>query len=97
MTFLVVPWIKWGKYLAAHQELYRCRSRAVLTSVGAVAVVALIAGWVPVPDRDRAAALVEPLRLERLYAGADGFVTSAAPSGGAVTANTALVLSETAP
>jgi len=34
VTFLVVPWVKWGKYLSANAELYRCRSRAVLTSVG---------------------------------------------------------------
>ena len=94
VTFLVVPWIKWGKFLAADQELYRCRSRAVLTSVAAVAVVAVLAGAVPVPDRDRAAALVEPLRLERLYAGAEGFVSTAAASGGTVSANTPLVVAE---
>ncbi len=94
VTFLVVPWVKWGKYLTAHQELYRCRSRAALTSVGAVLAVAFLVGVVPVPDRDRAPALVEPASLERLYAGAEGFVTRAATSGEAVEAGTALVLSE---
>ena len=94
VTFLVVPWVKWGKYLSANAELYRCRSRAVLTSVGAVALVAILAGGVPVPDRDRAAALVEPAHLERLYTGSEGFVTGVATTGSAVTPGTALVTAE---
>ena len=81
VTFLVVPWIKWGKFLMADPELYRCRSRAIATSVAAVAGVAFFAGAVPLPDRDRASALVEPQRLEPLFAGVDGFVTAAAASG----------------
>ncbi|MEE9403356.1 MAG: hypothetical protein V3V20_00555 [Algisphaera sp.] len=93
-TFLVVPWVKWGKFLAADAELYRCRTRALLTSVGAVVGVALLAGMVPVPDRDRAPALVEPMHLERVFAGANGFVQDVAVSGVTSHEDTVLVHSE---
>ena len=94
VTFLVVPWIKWGKFLVADPELFRCRSRAVSTSLAAVVGVALLVGLVPLPDRNRAPALVEPLNLERVFSGVDGFVETAVASGEWVDADLPLVTAD---
>lgn len=92
ITFLVVPWGKWAKYLASHAELSRTRARAVLVSAATVLGLAAILGGVPVPDRDRAAALMEPVGLERVFAQADGFVTQVLPSGSTVAPNDATIV-----
>ncbi|MEM1107138.1 MAG: hypothetical protein AAGH99_00420 [Planctomycetota bacterium] len=81
VTFLLVPWGKWFKYLASNPELTRTRGRAVYASLAFVLLVAGLVGAVPVPDRDRAAAMVEPATMERVFAGADGFIKAALPTG----------------
>ncbi|MBB6431671.1 hypothetical protein [Algisphaera agarilytica] len=85
VTFLLVPWGKWIKYLANSPELTRTRGRAIYASLATVLLIAVLVGGVPVPDRGRASALVEPVTLERIYAGADGFIHTAMPTGEAVT------------
>ncbi len=81
VTFLFVPWGKWLNYLTTSPELTRTRGRAIVASLAFVLLVAVGLGAVPVPDRGRASALVEPARLERLFAGSDGFIITAMPSG----------------
>lgn len=85
VTFLLVPWGKWFKYLASSPELTRTRGRAIYASLAFVLLVAVVVGGVPVPDRGRASALVEPATMERIFAGADGFILTAMDSGQAVT------------
>lgn len=92
VTFLVVPWGKWFKYLVSSPELQRTRGRAVGISFAAVALAAFFVGGVPVPDRDRAAAIVEPDGLQRVYAGGDGFVVEVAATGSEVWAGGTAVL-----
>ncbi|MEM9418495.1 MAG: hypothetical protein AAGA25_05485 [Planctomycetota bacterium] len=81
VTFLLVPWGKWIKYLASSPELTRTRGRAIYASLATVLLIAVLVGGVPVPDRGRASALVEPSTMERVYAGADGFIQNAMPTG----------------
>lgn len=81
VTFLFVPWGKWFKYLTTSPELTRTRGRAIYASLAFVLLLVVGFGAVPVPDRGRASALVEPATLERVYAGADGFITRVSPSG----------------
>jgi len=81
VTFLFVPWGKWFKYLTTHAELTRTRGRAIYASLAFVLLMVVGLGAVPVPDRGRASALVEPVTLERVFAGADGFIVDAKASG----------------
>ena len=81
MTMMLVPWVKWLKYLAAHAELSRTRGRAVFASAAAVLGLAALLGGVPVPDRDRSAAVIEPTHMQRVFAQTDSFVTDVLHSG----------------
>lgn len=87
VTFLLVPWGKWFKYLASSPELTRTRGRAIYASLAFVLLVAAILGAVDVPDRHRAAAWVEPATTRRVFAGADGFVRDVMPTGQTWTAD----------
>ena len=49
VTFLLVPWGKWAKYLASHAELSRTRARSVLASAAFVLGVAALLGGFPCP------------------------------------------------
>ncbi|MEM1099857.1 MAG: HlyD family efflux transporter periplasmic adaptor subunit, partial [Planctomycetota bacterium] len=93
VTFLLVPWGKWVKYLTSNPELTRTRGRAVYASLAFVLLVAVLVGAVPVPDRQRASALVEPATLERVFAGADGFIEQALATGQTVEPATASEIS----
>lgn len=81
VTFLFVPWGKWMKYLAASPELSRTRGRAIGTSLATVVLIAVGLGAVPMPDRGRASAWIEPATSHRVFAGADGFVLDALTTG----------------
>ena len=81
VTWVLVPIGKFVNYLATSGELARVRGRAILTTVLTLALIVGGIGVVPAPDRFRLEGVVEPARLQVVYAGADGFVTGALPSG----------------
>lgn len=81
VTFLLVPWGKWFKFLASSPELTRTRGRAIYASMALVILIAVGLGTVDVPDRQRASAWVEPATSQRVFAGADGFVQQVTPTG----------------
>ncbi len=79
--FVFVPLGKFVRYLVTNPELERTRARAVLVTVGTIALILLpLASW-PVPDRGRADGVVEPRGYADVYAGADGFIEHVLPSG----------------
>jgi putative peptide zinc metalloprotease protein len=82
----VVPVGKFFHYLMTHGELERSRHRAVAVTASILGVGLLFIGLVPMPDRDRADGVIEPLRLAAIHMGADGFVKETLPSGSRVSA-----------
>ncbi len=91
-AWVLVPLGKFLHYLATSPELTRVRPRAVLTT--AVVFAALIAGvgFVPVDDHYRLEGVIEPVDMEFVHAGTDGFVTDVLPTNQPVEANAALPL-----
>lgn len=61
--FAVVPVFKLLKYLASSPELARHRSRAWITTLGVLALIAGSVGWINAPEGVRAQAVVEPERI----------------------------------
>jgi putative peptide zinc metalloprotease protein len=61
------------------------RSRAIGSTLAALAILVIAIGLVPLPDRCRVEGLVEPADLAVVHAAADGFVREYLPSGQAVT------------
>ncbi len=78
--WIVVPAVKFVRYLATSGELERVRLRAVLSTVVAVALLAGGLGVVPAPERHRVEGIVEPVEFEVVHMGADGFVAEYLPS-----------------
>ncbi len=82
--WLVVPVLKFVRYLATNSELDRVRQRAVTVSIAFALMVITAIGIIPMPDRDRAQGVVEPVKLALIHTEADGFVGEAVESGDAV-------------
>jgi len=74
-AWFLIPTGKWIHWLATSPHLADHRTRAVLTSIAAVALVAGLVGLVPVPDNRRADAVVESAAQSGVFAGAAGFIT----------------------
>ncbi len=81
VTWLGVPLGKWVKYLATSPELSRVRRRAVTSSVGTVGAIIVLVMGLPLPDRGRAEAVVEPVRFVQVHAGEAGFIEDIAADG----------------
>lgn len=82
--WLVVPLGKFAKYLATGPELARTRKRAVVSTVGGLAVSVGLLGLVRLPDHYRIEGVVEPRQLAFVHTESDGFVTGFLPSQSAV-------------
>lgn len=73
-VWFVMPMGKWTHWLATSPQIADKRGRAVLTSVAAVALAGLLVGAVPMPDYQRASAVIESEQFTGVFAGADGFI-----------------------
>jgi putative peptide zinc metalloprotease protein len=80
ITWVCVPIGKFLHYLVTNQELTRVRTRAILSTSLFAAILIAGVGIIPLPDRARAQGVVEPLDMQELFAGNDGFVDYLNPS-----------------
>lgn len=85
VAWVFIPLGKFARYLATNGELVRVRPRAVWSTLITLGLIFTAVGRIPVPDRARLEGVVEPVALEIIHAGADGFVESYMPSGRSVT------------
>lgn len=83
-AWVVAPAGKLVHYLLAGAELERNRGRAVASTAAVVAVLAAALGAIPAPDNWTVEGTVQPVRLDHVYAAADGFVEAVLASGTAV-------------
>lgn len=81
VVWLAMPMGRVLRYLLADSELDRTRGRALVATVGTLAVVLLPAATIPLPDYARAEGIAEPHAYEVIAARVDGFIESAAPTG----------------
>lgn len=88
---VLVPLGKLAGYLASDSALARTRSRAALTTLAAAALGLGFVALVPVPDRVRLTAVIEPGRDTIVHAPEDGFILSLPQPGAAITDRTPLV------
>jgi len=83
--WVIVPLVRFVRYLFTSEELARVRPRAVGSTLFAAIVLVGIVGLVPMPDRSRIEGIVEPRRLVGVYAEVDGFLKDHLRSGATVT------------
>jgi len=83
--WVIVPIGKWVHYLLVNPELMRVRARAQGVTVVFVVVLIGSLGLIPMPYHARGEGVVEPIRIELVYAGADGFIADVLPSATRVT------------
>ncbi|MEO0963763.1 MAG: HlyD family efflux transporter periplasmic adaptor subunit [Planctomycetota bacterium] len=81
ITYFLLPIGKLAHYLASHAELARCRTRAVLATLGMTAAVLVPSGLIPWSHHGRAAGVVEARYHTTISLGEPGFIEIAAPSG----------------
>ena len=82
VTWVVAPLVKFFHYLLTHEELLRVRSRAIGATAAFFAVLFVLIGMIPFPDRDRAEGVVEPVKMQYIHVEADsGFVQEVLPTG----------------
>lgn len=63
-------------YLAANPKIADGRPRVIATSLGLAALIAIIVGVIPMPDRRYGDGVVESPARRGIFAGVDGFVTA---------------------
>ncbi|MFI4881724.1 MAG: HlyD family efflux transporter periplasmic adaptor subunit [Phycisphaerales bacterium JB064] len=73
-VWFIIPLGKWTHWLATSPQLAEKRGRAVLASIGGIALAGVLLGGVPMPDHRRATAVVESEQFTGVYAGSDGFI-----------------------
>jgi len=78
--WLLVPLSRFIRYLATGPELTRNRRRAVLSTIGGLAMSLTLVGLIHMPHHCRVEGVVEPSRFAVIYAETDGFVTRVMPS-----------------
>ncbi|MGN6366696.1 MAG: hypothetical protein ACTHN5_00265 [Phycisphaerae bacterium] len=76
ITWVLVPIGQFVHYLITNPELARVRSRAIGTTVAFAALVVWFVGYLRIPDHAHAQGVAEPLRMQELFAGGEGFVTA---------------------
>lgn len=82
--WVIVPVFKWVHYLLVNPELMRVRARAQLVTVAFLTLLIGSLGLIPAPYHGRGEGVVEPGRIEIVFAGADGFIDSVLPSASLV-------------
>ena len=85
VAWVLVPIGKFLHYLVSSGELLRVRARAVGSTATVAALVLAGVGLIRAPDRFYAKGVVEPVGMQIVHAGADGFIEEFLPSGRAVT------------
>jgi len=84
ITWILIPFGKFIRYLATNGELARTRTLAVGTTLGALLLLIICTGVFRVPDYCRIEGIVEPVDLAIVHAESDGFVTDFLISGQSV-------------
>jgi putative peptide zinc metalloprotease protein len=84
--WVIVPIGKWIHYLLVNPELLRVRTRAQFVTVAFVALLFGSLGLIPAPYHARGEGVVEPGRVEMVFAGADGFIDNVTTSASRVEA-----------
>ncbi|HVZ93332.1 MAG TPA: HlyD family efflux transporter periplasmic adaptor subunit [Phycisphaerales bacterium] len=89
IVFTLILWVAAPLYFGLRsllfgRELASVRRRAVWTTVGAVAAVVLVVGFVPFPRSVRLRGVVEPIVDAEVFAETDGFVDRVLAPGAAV-------------
>lgn len=79
--WLVMPVLKFIRYLLTDAELMRVRTRAMTVTAVTVSLVLIPLGAIPMPDRGRAEGITEPRAIALMYTEVDGFVRHVLPSG----------------
>ena len=85
VAWVLVPIGKFLHYLVSSGELLRVRARAVGSTATVAALILAGVGLIRAPDRFYATGVVEPVGMQIVHAGADGFIEEFLPSGRAVT------------
>ncbi|MBN1973505.1 MAG: hypothetical protein JW787_07680 [Sedimentisphaerales bacterium] len=81
LGWLILPVLKFIRYLATSSELARIRFRAAGSTVISLSLLVVSIGIVRVPEHFRMEGIVEPVNLAIVYAENDGFITDYLPSG----------------
>ena len=81
LTMLLLPLLKFVRYIATNTEISRVRGRAVGATLVVAAVLIGGLGFIPVADGGRAEGVIEPRDLAMIAMAADGFVDDVLPSG----------------
>ena len=74
LTWLVLPLLRYLRWLALGARLAPARARAVAVNILVLAVVAILVGLFKVPEHTRAEAVIELTDWSELITGAEGFV-----------------------
>jgi putative peptide zinc metalloprotease protein len=85
--WVIVPIFKWVHYLLTNPELHRVRGRAQLVTVMFLVVLFGSLGFIPAPYHGRGEGIVEPGRIEMVFAGTDGFIDTVLTSATEVKAD----------
>ena len=80
IAWVLVPIGKFIRYLATHHDLTKTRVRAVVSTLGSLALLIGCLGILHAPDHCRIEGIVEPVDLAIVHAESDGFVTEFLPS-----------------
>ena len=80
VMWVFVPLGNFIRYLVTSGELNRSRSRAVASTLGALAIVIVCIGIIKIPDHCRVEGIAEPVDIVAVHAECDGFITDFLPS-----------------
>jgi putative peptide zinc metalloprotease protein len=81
VSWMILPAVRFARYVLISPELSRVRPRAVATTAATILLVLGGSGLLPLPDRDRAEGVVEPVDVAVVYVRTEGFVDDVLPSG----------------
>ena len=87
LTWLIMPFLKFIRYLATSMELFKNRFRAVTSTIATLVLLITLIGIVKMPEHFRMEGIVEPVNLAVIYAESDGFITDFILSGKEVSAD----------
>lgn len=93
ITMMVVPIVKFIRYLLTSPELERVRSRALGVTGVVVLLFAALIGMPRVPDRCRAEGIVEPEQIVSVHAMESGLITDVLPSSTPVESGKSVLVS----
>lgn len=75
ITSLIVPLVKFVKYLAASPRLGHQRARAASHAVGIACMSLIVLALIPMPDRVRVMGVVEAVNSRQLHSDTEGLLT----------------------